>query len=216
MILSAGLMMTPAGVAYEMGLGEKDVPDSVHNRPRMVGGVSGASMLARTEIFRKFGGFDEGYFAFCEDLDLCWRLNLMDHKVFYEPRSVVYHWSGGTAGGNTSKTRVYFMQKNMIRTALKNFGFLNLVKALLIAVFYTLFRTLLYAFTLRFDLVNAAWSGSLVILRDLRQVLAQRKIIQKTRIVSDRQLKVRGWISSPWDAACEFYRTRRFFCARQR
>jgi len=36
-------------------------------------------------------------------------------------------------------------------------------------------------------------------------------VIQKGRVISDRQLKARGWVSSLADAASEFVRTRQFF-----
>lgn len=204
-VLSAGLMMTPAGVAYEAGLGEKDSP--LYNVPKFVGGVTGASMLVRTDIFRAVGGFDEGYFAFCEDLDLCWRLNLLGHKVLYEPRSVVYHWSGGTAGGILSGTRVYYMQKNMIRTALKDFGSWRLMKALGIIFTYTLVRFFLYVFSGRFDLAGVLLAGSAEPVRHLPEILRQRSAVQKTRVVSDQQLKERGWIASLGQSFREYVRT---------
>lgn len=208
-VLSAGTMMTPAGVAYEMGLGEKDSP--LYNYSKLVGGVVGASMLVRTEIFRQMNGFDEGYFAFCEDLDLCWRLNLLGYKVLYEPRSVLYHWSGGTAGGSTSGLRVYFMQKNMVRTAFKHFDFWNLLKAVGIIVVYTALRFLSYLFTGRWDLAKALLKGSLEPIRCMPKIMEQRRIIQKTRIVSDHELKKRGWISSLWNSMREYVRTRYYF-----
>jgi hypothetical protein len=208
-VLSAGLMMTPAGVAYEMGLGEKD--SSLYNTTKLVGGITGASMLVRTEIFRALGGFDEGYFAFCEDLDLCWRLNLLGHKVLYEPRSVVYHWSGGTAGGIMSRLRVYCMQKNMIRTALKNFGLFWLFRAFVTIFIYTLTRLFLYVLNGRFDLVGVLLAGSAEPLRHLSEIFRQRSVVQKTRVVSDKQFKDCGWIANLGASFREYVRTRRLF-----
>lgn len=56
--------------------------------------VSGACFLARTDALRAVGGFDEGYFLYFEDVDLCWRLRRAGWVVGYEPTAVVVHGHG--------------------------------------------------------------------------------------------------------------------------
>ncbi|MDO4727979.1 MAG: glycosyltransferase family 2 protein [Bacteroidota bacterium] len=58
--------------------------------------ASGACFFVRKNIFEEFGGFDEDFFAHQEEVDLCWRLNNHNHKVYYTPHSTVYHLGGGT------------------------------------------------------------------------------------------------------------------------
>ncbi len=58
--------------------------------------VSGAAFACRAEVFHQVGGFDEDFFAHMEEIDLCWRLQLLGYRVVIEPRSVVYHLGGGT------------------------------------------------------------------------------------------------------------------------
>jgi hypothetical protein len=48
-------------------------------------------MLFRSEAYREIGGFDEAYFLYYEDVDICRRLHAAGRRVIYEPRSVVIH-----------------------------------------------------------------------------------------------------------------------------
>jgi N-acetylglucosaminyl-diphospho-decaprenol L-rhamnosyltransferase len=56
--------------------------------------VSGACFLVRAETFRDLGGFDEAYFMYLEDVDLCWRAGRAGWKVLYEPAARVVHLQG--------------------------------------------------------------------------------------------------------------------------
>lgn len=59
--------------------------------PCQVDWVAGMFMLFRTEDYRAAGGFDEAYFMYYEDIDLCRRLGRAGKKVIYDPRAQVVH-----------------------------------------------------------------------------------------------------------------------------
>ncbi len=59
-----------------------------------VGWVSGACFLVRRRAFEELGGFDESYFMFAEDMDLCWRAHQAGWGVGVEPAAVVTHAEG--------------------------------------------------------------------------------------------------------------------------
>jgi N-acetylglucosaminyl-diphospho-decaprenol L-rhamnosyltransferase len=59
--------------------------------------ISGACMLARREALEPIGGFDEGFFLYCEDMDLCARLGAAGWRVRYEPGALVHHVGGHSA-----------------------------------------------------------------------------------------------------------------------
>jgi len=59
--------------------------------PDGVGFVSGAAMLIDAEAFRAIGGFDEAYFLFYEDIDLCLRAGTAGIETRIEPGWVVRH-----------------------------------------------------------------------------------------------------------------------------
>ncbi len=56
--------------------------------------VSGACFLVRRSAFEQVGGFDEQYFMYAEDVDLCWRLGKAGWQVVYAPAAVVTHQQG--------------------------------------------------------------------------------------------------------------------------
>ena len=67
--------------------------------------ASGAALVIRSELFFRAGGFDEYLFAHQEEIDLCWRLQLLGYKIKSCPASEVYHVGGGTLPrGNSRKT----------------------------------------------------------------------------------------------------------------
>ena len=59
--------------------------------------LSGACMLARRAALEAIGGFDEGFFLYCEDMDLCARLRAAGHEIRYEPSVAVHHEGGRSA-----------------------------------------------------------------------------------------------------------------------
>lgn len=61
--------------------------------------VSGACMLARRSALASAGGFDERYFLYWEDADLCRRLRKAGHSIRYAPSSVVMHTQGVSSRG---------------------------------------------------------------------------------------------------------------------
>lgn len=56
--------------------------------------VSGAYFAIRRRSFEQLGGFDEGYFMFAEDMDLCWRAGAAGFGVGQEPQAVITHLEG--------------------------------------------------------------------------------------------------------------------------
>jgi N-acetylglucosaminyl-diphospho-decaprenol L-rhamnosyltransferase len=56
--------------------------------------VSGACFLVRRSAFEEVGGFDESYFMYAEDVDLCWRLGRNGWRVAYAPGAEVVHLQG--------------------------------------------------------------------------------------------------------------------------
>jgi N-acetylglucosaminyl-diphospho-decaprenol L-rhamnosyltransferase len=64
------------------------------DRPRDVDWVSGAAVWLRRSALDGVGGWDERYFMYVEDVDLCWRLRRAGWRVAYEPAGGVEHLLG--------------------------------------------------------------------------------------------------------------------------
>ncbi|HER43414.1 MAG TPA: glycosyltransferase family 2 protein [Candidatus Eisenbacteria bacterium] len=61
---------------------------------REVDWVTGACMLARREAVEAAGGFDPGFFMYCEDIDICMRIRAKGWKIRYLPEASVGHYRG--------------------------------------------------------------------------------------------------------------------------
>jgi GT2 family glycosyltransferase len=81
--------------------------------------ATGAALMIRSELFHKAGGLDGSFFAHMEEIDLCWRLQLMGYKVSISPESVVYHVGGG-ALPNNSPQKLYLNYRNNLMMLAKN------------------------------------------------------------------------------------------------
>ncbi len=82
--------------------------------------ASGAAFFIRSELFKRFKGFDGDFFAHMEEIDLCWRLKRAGYKIMYAPEASVYHVGGGSlAAGNPHKTYLNF--RNNLFMMFKNY-----------------------------------------------------------------------------------------------
>jgi GT2 family glycosyltransferase len=90
-----------------------------YNKSSEIFWASGACFFIKSSTFKEVGGFDEDYFAHMEEIDLCWRAHNLGKKIFYSPKSVVYHVGGATLNeANSHKTFLNF--RNSLFTILKN------------------------------------------------------------------------------------------------
>jgi GT2 family glycosyltransferase len=63
-----------------------------------VDAINGACMFIRRSALNQVGLFDEGYWMYMEDLDLCYRFAKAGWLTLYEPRATVIHVKGYTTG----------------------------------------------------------------------------------------------------------------------
>lgn len=80
--------------------------------------VSGAFFAIRKELFEKLCGFDEHYFMYIEDSDLCFRIKKEGYKVMYSSKATIQHVGQGSSSRtfavvNIYKGILYFHKKYM-------------------------------------------------------------------------------------------------------
>jgi N-acetylglucosaminyl-diphospho-decaprenol L-rhamnosyltransferase len=73
-----------------------------YERPGEPEWVSGACLLARRSLVEQIGGFDERFFLYCEDMDLCLRVRQAGFRVAYVPAAQVMHVGGASAAAPTT------------------------------------------------------------------------------------------------------------------
>ncbi len=65
-------------------------PDETYPVPA----ISGSFMMIKKEVLDKVGFFDERFFMYCEDIDLCHRINQTQYQIYYVPTTQIIHYKG--------------------------------------------------------------------------------------------------------------------------
>ena len=99
--------------------------------------VMGSSMIARRHIINSLGGFDERYFLYGEDADMCLSVRKAGWLIGYIRDSEVVHWGGQSERKNTSrevwdkktKAETIFIRKHYSKRACLAIKWVNLCKA---------------------------------------------------------------------------------------
>ncbi len=101
------------------------------NKTHEVDAVSGSFLCVRSELFREVGGFDEDFFMYGEDLDICFRIKLLGKRNFYHPGTTVIHFKGESAKSRPLRSFLYFYHA-MVIFSKKHFE----LRALPLSLFY--------------------------------------------------------------------------------
>ncbi len=81
--------------------------------------ISGAFMVWNAGSFRKIHGFDESYFMYCEDIDICFKAKKQNMKIIYNPEFYVIHESQLQSRNLLSK-HFYWHIKSILKFLIKN------------------------------------------------------------------------------------------------
>jgi len=77
--------------------------------------VSGAAMVVRRSVFEEVGGFDDQYFMYFEDVDLCARIRGAGHEIHYLHSISVQHLGGGSQpGGIPPSVRIEYRRSQLL------------------------------------------------------------------------------------------------------
>lgn len=151
-----------------------------------------AAMAVRREALEAASGFDESYFQYIIETDLCWRVWLAGYRVVFCPGTAVFHAWGGTERVFSDRYKRWNVKyqgtRNSMATLVKNVG----SRALLSVLPRHLFLWLGYAGWL---VIKRDLSGSFGILQGIGAVIRwlprlwwTRRSIQRQRKISDREL----------------------------
>ncbi|OGG21051.1 hypothetical protein A3D03_05170 [Candidatus Gottesmanbacteria bacterium RIFCSPHIGHO2_02_FULL_40_13] len=156
--------------------------------------IDGCALMIDKKDFFDLGGFDEKYFMYSEDIDLCWRAHLYGLQVEICGDVTVRHFGGGTGGYTQYEknvTRViplirrYEVEKNNLRNILKNYNFINLLWVIPFFLLQSFIESLLYLTSGNFSAFLAVWKAFLWNVINFTDTRQRRKVIQSKRKVTD-------------------------------
>ena len=88
--------------------------DKIHQIPV----AAGSYMMMPTKLFRQIGMWDETYFFYGEDIDLCYRINQAGYKIIYYPKVSTLHLRGASSGLRKENAKTAVSSKeNRIKVA---------------------------------------------------------------------------------------------------
>ncbi|MBI2757378.1 MAG: glycosyltransferase family 2 protein [Chloroflexi bacterium] len=182
---SVGMFFTPNQRHFDRGAGEMDVGQ--YDRLEYIFGVSGAAAFYRRAALEDVSidgeFFDENFFAYREDADISWRMQLMGWKALYTPRARAYHvrsLRGDARRMDVDKNINMHSVKNRFLMRIKNQTWKNGIRFFL-PVFW---RDLMVAgYVVLFE--HSSLPAFLLLLRTCPETLRKRQAVMNKRRVSD-------------------------------
>jgi len=117
--------------------GQRHASEELKNLRGEIAWVLGASMVARQDTIHALGGFDERFFLYAEDIDLCLRARKDGWLIGYIPDAVITHWGGQSEQENPSyevwakklAAELAFFQKHYTKDTLHSIARSNILQA---------------------------------------------------------------------------------------
>lgn len=165
--LASGMLTGPGRAFWRMIRRNKLMP-AVDEGLIIPDWISGSVIMISKEFFRKLGGFDEDYWLYFEDMDLCRRARNSGGEIFYLTKITIRHNHGGSSRINiktTALTKTEVLISKHLYVS-KHFSGINKVLAQTLLIIYNLIPGIIVAlagFVLFF--IRKLFVRSLIILR---------------------------------------------------
>lgn len=183
---NTGTLVNGLMLAYNRGVGQIDIGQ--YDKSDRVMGACFAAFLVRTDAFKPVsqggvGILDESFFMYYEDIDWCYRANLLGFQILYEPKAVAWHHHSLTTRNKSLFFKYHLIQRNLYRTIIKNMRFRTFIKLWLLHARLHIRRAKIEPqfrpVTIRILLETLLW---------LPIGLCRRQILQFRRKVSDTDI----------------------------
>lgn len=115
---SVGSYLTPTGFLYHRAHRQK--PSVGNCQPASVYTLKGACMVWRKDVLEHIGSFDESYFAYFEETELCNRAIRAGYQLAFVPKSVIVHLGGFTSNSMNQAFIQFYNTKNRVLTYLRH------------------------------------------------------------------------------------------------
>lgn len=76
--------------------------------------ISGAFLMTERSLYNELGGFDEDFFMYGEDIDLCYRIKEAGRKIYFYPEATVLHLKGQSGLHTANRKIIYHFYNSMI------------------------------------------------------------------------------------------------------
>ncbi len=185
---SVGSFITRTGFLYHDRFGTIYPGDEVVVSCRNTFSAKGACLLLRRSALKEISLFDEDFFLYFEETDLCWRMWLRGFEVRVSGSSLAYHIGGATSGSLPSSFVVYHSFRNRITSLLKNLELRSLLSILPLHLLICLLLAAAYMIYGKKDCGAAILRAGLWNVKNLDSTMMKRGQIQRSRVLRDKVL----------------------------
>lgn len=186
---SAGEKITPLGFLSERAREAID-KGQFDQKTRIFSGKT-AAMIFKREVLKKVKGFDEDFFMYWEEPDICWRIQKLGYEIVFLPGGKVFHAYGTRKTGNKEAAKITYLGcRNQILTIAKNATGFRLFKMLTIVTISWITFFFLFLIKFEFERAKAVALAFVWIFKNFRKVIDKRKENKKVlgkRFYSDNQ-----------------------------
>jgi len=102
-------------------------PHNRYDKPVEVFSTCSGATIYRKSVFDEIGLFDEGFFAYLEDVDIGYRSRIFGYENWYCPDAVCFHVGSGTSGSRYNRFKVLLSVRNNVYLAYKNMPLIQLI-----------------------------------------------------------------------------------------
>ena len=179
---STGDFYTWHGLPFPRGRNEID--NNQYDNKNEIFAASGGASIFNLKMFKEVGLFDEDFFAYYEDIDLGFRMQLAGWRVTYCPTAIAYHHVSGT-GSKISGFGIYQTSTNFWYTFMKNMPGWLFFKYIPLACYW--YARMFAARFIRGDLIPFT-KGFIRALWFTPRTILKRRLVQKTKQVSNNYI----------------------------
>ncbi len=155
------------GWAFKIGDG---LPKDRYDNFREVFSACGGAAIYNRRMLNHIGLFDESFFAYMEDVDISFRARLKGYRIFYDPKSIVFHIGSATSGSKYNEFKIRLASRNNVFVIWKNMPLPLLIINLPFIIIGELIKIAFF--------VRSGYSGTYVI----NKLAALRMLKEHTRI----------------------------------
>ena len=141
--------------------------------------ATGACLMIRSEMYHRFDGLDEDFFAHMEEIDLCWKIQRAGFRIYYESSSYVYHVGAGTLG-YTSPSKTFLNFRNGLVMITKHLNPLEILWKLPFRLFLDWVAAITFLLKGQGPHTRAVLRAHKAYLRQFRKTLKKRRELRQS------------------------------------
>ena len=157
---------------------EKDVGQ--YDKPTEITWASGSCMVVRTDLFLEEHGFDEYFFSYMEEIDLCLRLKRKGYSIYCLPETCVYHYGAYTSNKDLGR-KIFLNHRNNLYFIFKHYSIWPNFPLILIRLLFDIGSILHYLVEYHLGFVVAVFRAHLSLVIILPKLIREGVLTFKGR-----------------------------------